>query len=82
MTSDGKTVVSGLSVFKFSESKGVPLDFILSILDKEEYVTFWTNVTSKVLPPAQNGHVDFFVPLASCGRCQVFLQNKLIPVFN
>lgn len=30
-----------MSVFKFTESKGVPLDFILSTLSKEEYVVDW-----------------------------------------
>ena len=37
-------------------------------LDKEEYVAFWTKLISKVLPSAQRGNVDFFVPLASCGK--------------
>lgn len=41
MTEDGKIVVSGLSVFKFMESKGLPLDFILSTLDKDEYSVDW-----------------------------------------
>ena len=41
ITEDGKIVVSGLSVFKFIESKGVPLDFILSSLDKNEYSIDW-----------------------------------------
>lgn len=41
VTEDGKIVVSGYSVFKFTESKGVPLDFLLSTLSKDEYVIDW-----------------------------------------
>ena len=41
VTSDNKIVVSGYSVFKFIETKGVPLDFILSILDNKIYVIDW-----------------------------------------
>jgi len=41
MTGDNKIVVSGYSVFKFMETKGLPLDFMLSHLDKDEYVVDW-----------------------------------------
>lgn len=41
MTEDGKIVISGYSVFKFVETKGVPLDFILSSLPNDEYIVDW-----------------------------------------
>lgn len=41
MTQDGKIVVSGYSVFKFVETKGVSLDFLLLTLDKDEYSIDW-----------------------------------------
>jgi alanyl-tRNA synthetase len=41
MTEDGLIVVSGYSIFKYMETKGLPLDFILSILNKEEYRIDW-----------------------------------------
>ena len=33
--------MSGLSLFKFTESKGIPLDFLLSSLPKDEYSVDW-----------------------------------------
>jgi len=41
MTEDNKIVVSGYSVFKFIETKGVPLDFLLSSISIEDYVIDW-----------------------------------------
>ncbi len=40
-TVDGKMVISGNSLFRFVETKGVPLDFLLSSLDKDLYVVDW-----------------------------------------
>ena len=41
ITEDKKIVVSGYSVFKFMETKGLPLDFMFMYLDKDEYVVDW-----------------------------------------
>ena len=41
LTEDGKVVLSGYSVFRFIDTKGMPLENILMILDKDKYVIDW-----------------------------------------
>lgn len=36
--------------------------------DTPEFVEFFETVCTSVLPPSKDGHVDIFVPLASCGN--------------
>lgn len=41
ITEDNKIVVSGYSVFKYMETKGLPLDFMLMFLPHTEYTIDW-----------------------------------------
>ena len=41
-------------------------------LDTGEFVEFFQNMANHVLPPTQGGHIDFFIPLSSCGKMSLF----------
>lgn len=84
MTNDEKIVVSGYSVFKFMETKGLPLDFMLMYLDKDEYVVDWiefihTSVQHNwnlrgTLTKLENALYDVY------GRCEY--SERIIKVLN
>ena len=40
----------------------------LDSLDTPEFVQFFESIANFVLPSSQAGHIDIFVPLASCGK--------------
>lgn len=46
LTEDGKIVLSGYSVFRYIDSKGVPLENILMTLDRNKYVIDWLDFIS------------------------------------
>ncbi len=49
MTTDGKTVMCGLDVFKTSEALGLPLDFILLNFDEKNRVVDWIDFINVAL---------------------------------
>jgi len=49
LTEDGKIVLSGYSVFKYIDTKGVPLENILMTTDRNKYVIDWLDfITTSV----------------------------------
>jgi hypothetical protein len=39
----------------------------LDNLDEDVFVEFFETIANHVLPPNEGGHIDLFLPLASCG---------------